>query len=298
MSHFVMLVLGEDVEGQLAPFDENLEPPESEMEFEPIKEDNLEELKKSYESEQWSGRYEFGKWITSEDELAVKKPLQEIMSFDAWMQEEQDFVRRDDQYGYFNNPKAKWDWWVVGGRWDGFLLLKHKLCYPQDVEFADNDRLTANVARKVDIDFEGMEQNQISLELERWKTLKEIVAGEEFKSFNEILEKFGKDRIVEARAEYWSQPVIKRLQSSNMELLLIHENIKQAVSRTREEVIEYAKDLWLPFGFVYHGKWIEKAEMGWWAITVNEDDDYPQKAKKILAEQPDDILVTVVDCHV
>ncbi len=27
----------------------------------------------------------------------------------------------EDRYGYWQNPNAKWDWWVIGGRWDGYF---------------------------------------------------------------------------------------------------------------------------------------------------------------------------------
>lgn len=30
----------------------------------------------------------------------------------------------DGNYGRRTNPNAKWDWWVVGGRWTGLLMLK------------------------------------------------------------------------------------------------------------------------------------------------------------------------------
>jgi hypothetical protein len=36
---------------------------------------------------------------------------------------------RDQQhgrFGYWNNPKAKWDWYRVGGRWDGWLIDNEK----------------------------------------------------------------------------------------------------------------------------------------------------------------------------
>ena len=27
----------------------------------------------------------------------------------------------EDKYGYWQNPNAKWDWFVIGGRWDGYF---------------------------------------------------------------------------------------------------------------------------------------------------------------------------------
>jgi len=44
----------------------------------------------------------------------------------------EDFVKKyhgakandDGQYGYWHNPNAKWDWWVIGGRWSGHWPVK------------------------------------------------------------------------------------------------------------------------------------------------------------------------------
>lgn len=38
--------------------------------------------------------------------------------------EEADFDEERGERGWWVNPNAKWDWWVVGGRWSGLLTLK------------------------------------------------------------------------------------------------------------------------------------------------------------------------------
>lgn len=43
------------------------------------------------------------------------------------------------EYGYWENPNSKWDWWVIGGRWENSLKLK--------------SGEKANYARIKDIDF-------------------------------------------------------------------------------------------------------------------------------------------------
>ena len=52
------------------------------------------------------------------------------------------YKKDGDRYGYRCNPEAKWDWYVVGGRWDGELILKNGK--------------TANEAQLEDIDWDEM----------------------------------------------------------------------------------------------------------------------------------------------
>ena len=42
--------------------------------------------------------------------------------------------RQDDQgcWGYYHNPRAKWDWYELGGRWGGYLKLKEVKLLPED----------------------------------------------------------------------------------------------------------------------------------------------------------------------
>lgn len=56
-----------------------------------------------------------------------------------------------------------------------------------------------------------------------------------------------------------------------------------------------------PFCFVTEdGEWIEKGEIGWWCITLNEqpEDDWNTQFKKYLDTIDSDCLVTVIDFHI
>ena len=44
----------------------------------------------------------------------------------------------DGIYGYTNNPDAKWDWYAIGNRWDGYLYAKNGKEYNQ-LPFDDVD---------------------------------------------------------------------------------------------------------------------------------------------------------------
>ena len=85
MSHFVVVVVGDDVEGQLAPFNEQ---DEKYLEWQEADVDALDEFRK----------YGFG------------------MTYAEYC-EENGYKLRGSKAGLMRNPNAKWDWWCVGGRW-------------------------------------------------------------------------------------------------------------------------------------------------------------------------------------
>lgn len=54
----------------------------------------------------------------------------------------------------------------------------------------------------------------------------------------------------------------------------------------------------IPFAIVTpDGEWHEKAQMGWFAITINENDNWDNEAIKIYNNYPEDYVVCV-DCHI
>ena len=56
-----------------------------------------------------------------------------------------------------------------------------------------------------------------------------------------------------------------------------------------------------PFAFITpDGKWYERGEMGWWAVVTNEksSDDWNTEFYKMVEKLDDDVVVTLVDCHI
>lgn len=56
----------------------------------------------------------------------------------------------------------------------------------------------------------------------------------------------------------------------------------------------------MPFCFVIDGEWIEKGQMGYWAITSNEmsDEEWNDKMANILEKLPEDSECYLVDFHI
>ena len=92
--------------------------------------------------------------------------------------------REKTAYGYYSNPKAKWDWCSIGGRWAGFFLLKQEAVMSvenisnreltQKSWCNENELITSNktdVACMGDIDWEGMRQESFERACEAWKKI-------------------------------------------------------------------------------------------------------------------------------
>ena len=57
-------------------------------------------------------------------------------------------------------------------------------------------------------------------------------------------------------------------------------------------------DKLIPFAIVTpDGKWHQKGKMGWWAMVSDKQNDWPEKAKELLAAHKNAIAIAV-DCHV
>lgn len=114
--HFPVLVVGENIDGQLAPFQEN----------------NMGDCPDQY-------------------------------------------LEKDDEGGLYN-PNSQWDWYVVGGRWNGFFKLKKNKKEYIHPEFLPKELRTkrkefpggVNSALKKDIDFTGMREYRLKLAEKIW----------------------------------------------------------------------------------------------------------------------------------
>lgn len=144
MSHFCVLVIGENPESQVEKYDENLELP---MHIVATKEDLIKKQRKSIDDYK-NGLYAeflkdpeaykagcknekhieylektFPKMLEWTDEQCyqeeIKDYLEHIEDGDTWCE-----VHSDGSLWKTSNEEAKWDWYQMGGRWRGRLKLK------------------------------------------------------------------------------------------------------------------------------------------------------------------------------
>ena len=139
MSHFTVYVFGEDVEELLAPYDENMEMSpyvaytraqaiaESKRRIEDYKNGTYAEYLKDPDA--YKERYG-----CSEEDAHIKYLKNEFPKHLEWTDDEHyedmaqwykenDMIDDDGNLLSTYNPNSKWDWWSVGGRWQGCLNL-------------------------------------------------------------------------------------------------------------------------------------------------------------------------------
>ena len=158
MSHFSVLVVGDDVESQLEPFVEEVDEDSSYAEIIlKVKKDEAEEYRKTQLGMDF--------WKKPEKQDEKEKLLKE--SIVAFMKEYCGLIQdKNNDWGYLGNPNAKWDWYQIGGRWAGSLLFKEgkkgtkgePSLLMKDFEYTEN---SADQGIKKDIDLEKMRKEDI-----------------------------------------------------------------------------------------------------------------------------------------
>lgn len=330
MSHFTVLVIGDDPEKQLAPYQENNmgDCPKEYLKFFSVE----EEYRKEYEEDKMECvRYPDGKlidkyskkakqfWkrngigISTADEFILPEgyeltevPFKEFYpTFDNFIQDWAGYKDKDEEtgeYGYWENPNRKWDWNQLGGRWAGFLKLKEgaKGELGRSGVFGNEAKEGwVDQARKKDIDFEGMMKEAAEEAAEEYDEFAEATRGIlPPKPWNEFREEY--NSIDEARKVYNDLPFIKALKKFTYfgdpvtKFKLYEDNPRLAY------IEEKSKSAFVPFAIVFNGKWYERGKMGWWAMVHDEKDkdEWLNQVYTLLTERSDDTLLSVFDCHI
>jgi len=256
MSHFTVLVIGENFEEQLDAFYE-LEQSmnQNEMRNDPraefISEMNQQEMKK-----------DFLRVKDESPDLYYKNIDDFANSYHGYIKET---IGETEMWGRYTNPNSKWDWYSIGGRWTGMLKIKENPKYPEDVYVGRPGLMTENAkigyadsARICDIDFEGMKKEKLENLEKNWVEIEAKIAN-------------NNDDV------YWMYDVKK--------------------DDTKESYIERNSDF-STYALLKEGEWYEKGEMGWWGISIHENENWKEEFNKLILSLPEDTLLTVVDCHI
>lgn len=329
MSHFVVVVVGNDPEKQLAPYQEQTEGlPEEFLEFQ----DYTDEAKKKYETGTIDQVKVDGKWVSPYDErFAIrhelegkgfnlvkhelpeglkkeKVPFKEIYpTFHEYAVEYEEYKVHEGRYGWWNNPNAKWDWYVLGGRWSGFFkIVENPSTTPilgepgvfQNVPESG----TSDVCAIRDIDFIGMRENARKRANEEYDLYEKATAGlppaftwSEVKAQFEDINK----QIDEARKKYRDQPVVQAIEKDMGNFFF--DDPVLTFRCTREQYVRRAENgVAVPFALLMDGKWYEKGDMGWWGMVSDEKDDdtWNEEYRRLIESLPVDTILSAYDCHI
>jgi len=239
-------------------------------------------------------------------EEARQKGIQDIRSrFDTYKKlsamSPEEFVedyhgyKRDKHgnWGYYESPNAKWDWYQVGGRWAGSFLLKpdgegrrgERSLLDNGPEIPEN---RVDQACKRDIDWDQMAEHRVQNAKKNWiKAHEEIAAAEKEEIDPSIIKGDDIAKIIRAR------------KVANVKSPMFGYDIRD--DDTMESyVARAAASAGAPFAILHDGKWIEKGQMGWWGMASNEKDEteWGPQFQAFLEQLPEDTMLTMVDCHI
>lgn len=311
MSHFSVLIIGDDIEGQLAPFQENNmgDCPKQYLAFH----DQEDEFLKEYETEgtemvrcedgtlaySWDERFRVkseagGIFASATHEVPPHLTKENVphktrfTMFEQFCSDWHSSEERDPEkgrFGYWENPNAKWDWYSVGGRWTGFFKLKvgavgalgrPGLMTPP----ADDDR--ADELHKGDIDFGSMRSEAAKKAHVEYDFamgfMKDLPPNETFEA---VRAEIGEGKHDEARIAYWAQPRCAAWHSEETRArgkdvndwpFSVFGN-PDAFLVSREKYVESAMNReGVTLAVIKDGKWFERGSMGWWGVVSDEKD--------------------------
>ena len=284
MSHFTVLVIWDNPEKQLAPFQEN----------------NMDDCPKEYlkycvYDKDWNKH----RFDTEED---FKK---------SWI------IPEDEDWGYRENPNAKWDYYQLWGRWIGAFKLKPNVdtnsysrsepsffCSSEQIESSSKEG-RCDQAHKGEIDLEFMYQEELKEKIKAFSWVFEHYENKipiVHKKWKNLVEEYSDD-INKAREIYNNQKEVIDFNS------LCEEKQRFFCKTLLEDfewftsVEEYAQSIcsWFStFAVIKDGMRYEKGEMGRWGTVSNQKDSKTRQSefKKLLEEVPEDTLLSVYDCHI
>lgn len=320
MSHFTVLVIGEDVEKQLQPYHEyectgiedeyvvNVNKNEDVKEFLArelyygVKKDGTYDYNYSLESCTEQGLTEIKKGTRLDyfldKGLSPEEIDEEIAEYNGYKKIGDDWFRR-------TNPNAEWDWWVVGGRWSGFFKLKEgKTGELGKKSFFDSEphkEGTADIVRKGDVDFEHMRGVAEKRAIKEYDLVFEAIDGTpEPESWDSVRSRLPID---EARNFYNSQPRIEAFKNMTKQ----HEDIfgwfadYEDYNCSRGEYIKRERNRAITtYAYVKDSQWYSKGKMGWWGFSDDKitQDDWNDHYNQMIDSLPDDTLLTLIDCHI
>jgi len=298
MSHFTVMIIGDNPEALLEPYNENTQVEEYEVGG--VSEDEMKSFSEFYTKE------------NPDDKGLSFKELYEKYGKDwnggTWKEVDGAWV----EYSTYN-PMSKWDWYQLGGRWNGYFKLKNGTSGERGSSFmvpSDDDENYADSCLKGDIDIEGMRKEAEDKALEAYDAVHEALSGidlSEHLPWEHYLKlrDDGSITIEEARELYHDQPATKAFSKFGMseegrEYIGFFSKLEDFLI-SREDYAKQARDSAIAsFAVLTEDGWFERGSMGWWGMVADEKDQdrWNKEFAKLFFFFFDDTQINLVDCHI
>ena len=289
MSHFTVLVIGNDIESALAPYQENNmgDCPEEYLEFV----DYTLEVTKEYEEDTYTEYVlpddTITRYLTNEQvELVKEWKIKEVevkykdrYTLDEFAKKYHGYTKNSDwKYGYKTNPNSEWDWWVVGWRWAGNIIVKPGTTF-ETPNFSWGwsaeekqkvlETLRTDSALLKDIDLDAMVANHIEDLTDNYNKLKDF------------------DNLpMEEKIHY---------------MFLREQRDYIDAWHTLEEFLEeFTRHPLNAYAYVHNGEWIYQWDMGWFGMSNDNctPKEWNAKFTEFINGLDPETRITFVDCHV
>lgn len=166
----------------------------------------------------------------------------------------------------------------------------------------------ADQALKKDIDFEGMLADAEREANEQFDKVEAALSNLNYPddrplTWRQVLNQFPDLHIDEKRVMYNQQPVVQALEKANLSMFMECEievfHLHEADSRAKY-VADRRCAAFSTFAVLYEGGWYERGDMGWFGAVFDEKPKYDWSAQfiDIIDSLPDTACLTVVDCHI
>jgi hypothetical protein len=295
MSHFAVLVIGEGVEEKLHPYEElHLSLDEWETDpravFEVEIEDNPESISEYLTKNLSSWRDDLeraDRTVSDLERMGSRVPGATLDAACTWLSACKANVKRiraaiadpslatevidefdgyryvpGKGYGYYHNPNSMWDWWVIGGRYRGLLLLKDgKTGELGEPSWCNKGEIPdgVDIACVEHIDWDRMDAREREDASRRWDEAKAKLSDTRFKDL------YGDD--------------------CDKEAFLKEEGVFSTYAVITDD-----------------GEWHSPGKVGWFGASSDTPEEATEFAmsfrERFIDSLPDGTRITIVDCHI
>jgi len=292
MSHFTVLVVGNDPEKQLAPFNEQPKKGSPYLKFE----DKTDEFLKEYQTGTTSEFYcsSSSSWGAEISNDLFNKLKENQVGFES------DYVVRKNFGSYFKNRC----------RYRAYERDENNKPIFTSKQWFEVIGVKETTHPDMDVCFEGV------VRIKKIDAPKELPLNVMYSTFDDFISNYhGIESEPDGKYGYWRNPNSKwdwftlgGRYSGKIQLKVGTTGETGKSGAFDNEVgIDSAKKGDIAnlneiqtFAVLKDGQWYERGEMGWWACVSNEmtDEQWDAEYNKLISDLPDDTLLSIYDCHI